>query len=178
MSTGIPPVHTAYSQPYRPTSAPMVNSMTRIKQELGPGLLNASRIPIDVKQLYGLQEGEPVPKQGGKLIPQTGTPKLDQLAYKVEDVVMFAPQALGHAVTESVRGSLTGGIVSAVVTALGGGLVKAVARESQFSLGGWVAGLTAIGTLMGGGLSFAHAMYQNLLDLKQLLFGVKTKIEN
>ena len=180
MSYGMPPSYNNLSypsgyRPYAPPGRPADAGMTRIKQELGAGILNASRIPLDGKQLYGLQDGEPILRVHGRPIPTTGVPWVDRSVGKGEDVLAFVPQALGNSVMASLRGSLVGGIGAGVFTGIGAGLAKLLMKESQFGVGSWTAGLAVLGAMIGGGAGFAQSMYENLQDLKRLVFGVKPK---
>lgn len=165
-----------YGAPAGQTRQPGQNSdIQRIKMELGGGILNASRTPLEGRQLYGLQDGEPINPRHGGLIPTTGVSWVDASVSKGEDVVTFTPQALGNSAAASLRGSVVGGLGTGFVAAIGSGLAKLLIKESQFSVGAWTAGLSVLGAMMGGGVGFAKSMYENCLDLKRLLFGVTFK---
>jgi len=165
---------TAY-QPSQTGTA--VKSLEQLKQEVGSGVLNASRMSLNRDKLNGLQDGQPIAPLAHHLaIPNTGMPSVDRTLDKTltttGDVVVFLPQAAGTTASDMFRDSLLGGMGTFLASSMGTGIATVVKKEfTKTNAAATTLFLTLAGSFIGGGVGFVQSAVENVRDLKNLLVG-------
>ena len=161
---------------FQPQQATGQQSLESLKQQLGGGVLNASRTIIGRDGLDGLQDGQPVTPMAHHVVPNTGLPKVDQAIDKTMttagEVAGFVPQAVGTTASETFRDSMLGGIAAFLTSTVGSGIAAAVKKEfTTTNAAATILIMTLAGSFIGGGVGFLQSIVENLRDLKSMLLG-------
>lgn len=164
-NTWVPP---RGNQTYQP------NLLWFIKQQLGARVINTSRRPITLQQLQGKRDGDPVEALPRINLHQTGVTSVDSALQRTGDLVSYAPQAVRNVISGSIKGAFYIGGGSAVLTAGCFGIGKLLGRLGGIS--GWylvagTLGMGLIGSIAGGTMGFAKAVFNSLRDLKDIVLG-------
>lgn len=147
--------------------------MAALLGELRGKPVNASRIHIEPRRLYGKPDGTPAIVIRDRFVPQTGIAPIDRTTEKVASVTRFGQNSVRNMVLSTLKGSFYGtacGLLIASITqwrSLGSLFTKKLPWPLLTA-----AGLFGVaGSFIGGGVGFLQGVRKNLGEFKQLLKG-------